>query len=61
MAKLQEMWVEHHAGSNPAIRIVWDNDRHQRIEIKGRNPLDVIRALEMVILNLESELYHNEI
>ena len=59
MAKLEEIWVENHANSNPAIRIDWDNDRHQRIEIRGRNPLHVIESLELAVLELKSEL-HNE-
>ncbi len=61
MAKLEKIWVETHANSNPAIRMDWDNDRHQRIEIKGRNPLQVIEALKLAELELKSELHNEEI
>jgi len=61
MAKLDEIWIENHANSNPEIRLDWDNDRHQRIEIKGRNPLHVIEALKIAELELKSELYNEKI
>lgn len=61
MAKLEEIWIENHANSNPAIRIDWDNDRHQRIEIRGRNPLHVIEALKLAELELKAELHNEEI
>ena len=66
MAKLKEMWVETDLSkvddSTPtAIRIDWDNDRHQRIEIKGRSPLQVISALKRAALALEEDLYKEAI
>ena len=61
MAELKKIWIEHYANSNPEIRIDWDNDRHQRIEIKGRNPLHVIEAFKRIKLELEAELYNEEI
>ena len=58
---LEKIWIENLANSNPAIRVDWDNDRHQRIEIKGRNPLHVIEALKLAELQLKSELYNEKI
>lgn len=61
MARLAKIWLEDHADPNPAIRIDWDNDRHQSIEIKGLSPLHVIRALELAALELKAELHNEEI
>tara|TARA_R110002153_G_C13332612_1_gene498596 strand:+ start:18358 stop:18558 length:201 start_codon:yes stop_codon:yes gene_type:complete len=66
MTKLQNLWIETDSSkvddyTPTAIRIDWDNDRHQRVEIKGRNPLQVINALKGAALKLESELYKNAI
>lgn len=46
MAQLERIWIEHHANSKPAIRIDWDNDRHQRIEVKDTRPEGVANALK---------------
>ena len=56
MANLKKIWIEEVEGEKPAIRMDWDNDRHQRIEIKGSNPLHVISALNGAALMLEEEL-----
>lgn len=66
MAKLKRIWVERDLSkideeTNDAIRIDWDNDRHQRIEIKGGSPLQVITALKNAALMLEEELYKEKI
>jgi len=66
MAKLTEMWIETDLSkiddhTPKAIRLDWDNDRHQRIEFKGRNPSQVIAALKYAALTLEEELYRDDI
>jgi len=61
MAILNEMWVENRTGQKPAIRLDWSNDRHQRIEIEGRSPLEVISSIEKLAYELRKELHHNEI
>ena len=45
MAKLDKIWIEHDDGEKWAIRIDWDNDRHQRVPIKGVTPQAVSLAL----------------
>ena len=45
MAKLEKIWIEHDDGEKRAIRIDWDNDRHQRVPIKGATPQAVSLAL----------------
>ena len=64
MAKLERIWVERDLadiGENEAIRIDWDNDRHQRIEIKGDEPKDLIKALDFAVRLLRYEIRNNEI
>lgn len=56
MAKLKKIWIEHNSNQNPAIRIDWDNDRHQRIEIYGSKPFHLINAFKKAALALEEEL-----
>ena len=58
MANLDRLYIER--GSN-AIRIDWDNDRHQRIEIKGTEPHDLIKALDFAVRLLKSELNNKDI
>lgn len=66
MAKLKIIWIERDLTkidkeTNDAIRMDWDNGRHQRIDIKGGNPLQVIAALKAAALALERELHEGEI
>jgi hypothetical protein len=46
MAKLKKIWIEHDFGEKRAVRMDWDNDRHQRIEIEASTPESVARALK---------------
>jgi len=46
LAKLKEIWIENESGLKKYIRIDWDNDRHQRVEIKGDSPESVAMALK---------------
>ena len=66
MANLRKLWIESDLSNTKestqeAIRIDWDNDRHQRIEIKGRNPLQLISALKLAVRELEIELSRDKI
>ncbi len=61
MAKLKEIWIENHDDSNPAIRIDWDNDYHEKVELQGANPLHVMEALMVAALRIESALHKNKI
>lgn len=64
MSKLKRIWIESNAditGSDEAIRIDWDNDRHQRIEIKGKDPAHLIDALKRAEIELKAELYRGNI
>lgn len=60
MAKLEKIWIEQNADSK-AIRIDWDNDRHQRIEIEGDQPKDLIKAMAFAVRLLKSEFRDKEI
>lgn len=46
MAKLEKIWIEHDDDEKRTIRIDWDNDRHQRVPIKGATPQAVGHALK---------------
>lgn len=61
MAILKEIWIEHHAGQKPAIRLDWDNDRHHRIELKGSKPFQVINALDEAVRVLAADLHKDKI
>ena len=64
MTKLERIWIERDlasTGENEAIRIDWNNDRHQRIEIKGNEPKDLIKALDFAVRLLKSEMIDKEI
>jgi len=43
MTKLMSIWLE---PGGKAIRIDWDNDRHQRIELTSGSPEGVAKALK---------------
>jgi hypothetical protein len=43
------------------IRIDWNNDRHQSIHIKSRNPEDVLTAFQEATRMLSMEIYNKEI
>jgi len=64
MAKLKRIWIERDLadiGCKEAIHIAWDNDRHQRIELEGDTPKDMIKALDFAVRLLKSEFKGNEI
>lgn len=61
MARLIEVWVESSANQNPAIIVDWDNDRHQRIEIEGEGPADVIAAFNKMARELQIEALNGDI
>ena len=46
MATLKKIWIEHESGHKRVIRLDWDNDRHQRVEIETITPKAVYRALK---------------
>ena len=59
MAKLKEIWIERDLAGiseKEAIRIEWDNDRHQRIKVYGSRPIDLIHAFQQAVMVLENEL-----
>lgn len=47
MVKLKNIWIENDFGEKQAIRIDWDNDQHQRIEIAENTPEAVAHALKV--------------
>jgi len=61
VAKVKEIWIEHDFGEKRAIRIDWDNDRHQRIVIEDGTPESVARALERAGSLVNAERVHGEI
>lgn len=61
MALLKNIWIEENNGEKTAIRIDWDNDRHQRLKMKDSTSKHVICALKAVVLELEKELYLEKI
>ena len=63
MAKLERISIEKPLGLNGkrGIRIDWDNDRHQEIEIEGDTPKDLIETLQRCVYLLRSEIHHKEI
>ena len=59
MTKLDRIWIERdlaETGQNEAIRIDWDNDRHHRIEIEGDKPADLIKAMDLAVRMMNSDL-----
>lgn len=62
MANLEKIWIETNAiNHEKSIRVDWDNNRHQRIEIKGETPTHVIAAFKIAAIELERELSLGEI
>jgi len=64
MAKLKKIWIdEYQKFDKPfkAIRIDWDNDRHQSIEISGDSPNDLLRTIERMHSVISGELKSGEI
>ena len=61
MAKLKKIWIEHEFGLKKAIRIDWDNDRHQRVEIKDGSPESVAMALKEAGSLVNTERVRGEI
>ena len=64
MAILKKIWVnEYQKFDKPfkEIRIVWDNDRHQAVEISGNRPADLLHALERAHSLIVSEMKQGEI
>jgi hypothetical protein len=61
MAKLQKIWIEHHFGEERAVRIDWDNDNHQRVEIESNAPESVARALKDAGSLVEAQIAQGKI
>ncbi len=61
MANLKEIWIERYFDLDVAIRLDWENDMHHRIEIKGTAPQDVMEALILAALRIESSLHKDRI
>jgi hypothetical protein len=64
VAKLKALWIERdlaEIGEKEAIRIDWDNDRHQRIVIEGDDPESVSRALKEAGSLIAAEMVHGKI
>ena len=61
MVKLKKIWIEHDFGEMRAVRIDWDNDRHQRVEIKGSTPQDIARALKKAGALIDDEIANGKI
>lgn len=61
MATLKKIWVEENEKGNSAIRIDWDNDRHQRVEIEGDTPESVSAALKEAGALVNAERVHGKI
>ena len=61
MAKLKKIWIEHDFGEKRAIRIDWNNDRHQRIEFEDETPEAVARALKEAGSLVNAERVNGEI
>ena len=61
-AKLKNIWLEPDIYDGMcAIRIDWDNDRHQRIVIESLKPDDVLLAFRNVVQLLEMEIKNNKL
>lgn len=56
MAELKSLWVEKDGDSPVAIRIDWDNERHQRIPVYGLSPEFVIVTLRRAVDEVERDL-----
>lgn len=61
MTKLKRIWIERdvteiNKDTATAIRLDWDNDRHQRIEITGTSPTHLIDVFTDAVFELEAEL-----
>jgi len=62
MAKLKKLWVKDADDCSPAeIRVNWDNDRHQAVQIKGNDPQALMNALEDLIEVLDLDAFAGEI
>ncbi|NCU32998.1 MAG: hypothetical protein EOM23_08735 [Candidatus Moranbacteria bacterium] len=64
MAKLKALWIEidlAEIGGKKAIRIDWDNDRHQRIVIEGDDPESVSRSLKKAGSLIAAEIVYGKI
>ena len=61
MATLNDIWIEKHEGKNPAIRLDWSNDRHQRIEIEGDSPTKVMIALSRMVYLIKQDQHKGNI
>ena len=64
MTRLENLWVECDDEGYKvftAIRIDWDNGRHQRIRLSGTSPDDLIRALKDAASIIDAEQHRGEI
>lgn len=57
-----KLWIERSTDGNPeAIRIDWENDRHQRVKITGGEAVDLEEALLDLSYLLRDEINEGEI
>jgi hypothetical protein len=61
MAKLKDIWVEENIGQNKAFRVDWSNGWHQRVEIKGSNPSDVVDSLSLLAHLIAGDIHDGKI
>jgi len=58
--KLKKLWISEFSG-RIELRIDWENDRHQAIELRGNRPEDIKNMLELALLVIKSEIHEGEI
>lgn len=62
MAQLKKVWVSGNGEDEPfELRIDWDNDRHQAVKIKGKDPQKVMDALEEMVEILDLDAFAGKI
>ena len=63
MTSLQTIWIEKdpESGAPAALRVDWDNDRHQRIELSSTDAVGVMKALDFAKRLIRSEYANGEI
>jgi len=61
MSHLEKIWIETDKGGKKAIRLDWNNHRHQRIELESDCPASVTRALKKASRLIDMEIADGEI
>lgn len=65
MAKLKHFWIEKDNSLETVgyfvIRIDWDNDRHQQVEIRGSTPKAVFTAFQEAAALIQEEISRGNI